>query len=149
MEEESRETLKIGVALVLLGVLVGIVISTTFIANSMRNKASEKIGKLQAESEEGQLKDLNGKVTDLSLASAYAIINGHRESIGKITCKLNQYHSDGTTKEYEDSESIQCLNGHLHGRCKFVVQYNYDTTAYDVEIHKENCDDPINDCSCD
>ncbi len=133
MGNNARDAIWAGATFVLLGAAIGLVMYLVVIGNGYKNNFANKVDKMQMEMDSAALIDLRDDSKEMSMATAYNIINTNANVIGTITCKITNLHSDGREHTYKANEKT-CIGSHLTGRCKMSVEFDPSTSLYNITV---------------
>jgi hypothetical protein len=133
MGNNARDAIWAGATFVLTAAAISLVVYLVVIGNSYKNEFANKVDKMQIEMDSAALRDLNDSSTEMSMSTVYNIVNTNSSSIGTITCKMNNLHSDNKEHKYTADEKT-CIGSHLTGRCKVSIEYDPSTSLYNIVI---------------
>lgn len=142
MEREASSMLSMAAQMCMIAALLGLVVFTIIYGQDVKSFAFMKISDVNTEVSTGMLAELRDCTTEMSVASAYNIINASDKSIGNAVCYLDhdsKLDAEGYTRELKiaresNGQKKFCLRYQLSGRCKMVVSYDFGTSSYNIEL---------------
>lgn len=140
MENEIDSASNLGVTMIALAALIVLVMFTVGIGLSVKKSSLEEFDNINRDTKSSALVELEGTMTEMSVASAYQIILNAEGSIEKI----DYYMSEDSGNRDKISEIIDDMGKNLTGRCQVEV-HRVATGGYDIKLHTDRC---FGICTC-
>lgn len=148
MEREASSMLSMAAQMCMIAALLGLVVFTIIYGQDVKSSAFLKLSDVNTDVSTGMLSELRDCTTEMSVASAYNIINASDKAIGNVVCYLDHNSSldgEGYTRELKIARESNgkkkfCLRYQLDGRCKMIVNYDTGTSSYNIELRPVSYD---------